>query len=159
MALSSTALADALQNLGEPSSPATAADAWFEAWWKYASQMSFFTDLTLGSAKIAAKPLFVAALLVALTPSSAATPFLTAWEAAQRAVWGALGSVAFLPTYSLCTPAPSPLAGLLEQVRGVGLGAKERDVPAKLFASITDTWTQLFTATPVAPPNTPVLFV
>ena len=160
-------LADALIKLDEPEPPKTpeaVATAWTNAWWAYASQMTFWNPATLLLVEQAAKPAFMAALLPGCVPNPIPGVFYLALELANIAGWmvGSAIPLSLLPIYAPAPLIPPPVPGalvlMLVATVPIGLASPTKEPVRIALATAIDLWSHLFMATPIAgPPPIPIV--
>lgn len=158
MPLLPTTLAKGLMELDEPtppSDPASTALKWFEAWWAYASGMSYLNPATTEAARNLVQGPFVGILTPACVPNPVPGVFFLGLEGAMRVSWLALGTPAtLLPTVLSIIPAPVPFAPMGLAVVPVGLASPSKHPPRLMLATTLHAWT--LTHTLATPSGTPV---
>lgn len=131
----------------------TAAAAWAEVWWSYASGMTYLNPLTLPASKALAVPVFTGLMI----PGLAFGPppvFFGALEGAMRAGWAALGTpVSLLPTFLSIIPAPAPFTPLGLTTVPVGIVAPVKVAVRTLLATLIDSWTRTHLVVQSVPPG------
>jgi hypothetical protein len=163
MPLLAPTLIDALIKMDEPEPPKTpeaTAEAWYQAWWAHAQQMSYWTPGMLPLIEEVVKPLFIAALLPGCIPNPIPGVFYLALELAATAAWvAALNTPGFLlPAVAppaLPPPIPGALVVALVATVPVGLASPSKEPVRIAIATALDLWTHLFTVTLVPPPPPP----
>lgn len=152
MALNPQTLIDELMKLDEPCppNPASAAQRWFDAWWKYAKNMS---HLNQGMDALA-QGVFVPALLPGLIQANPLPVFFAQLEAAMRATWTALGTPVGLKQdlppapgqfqRLSIIPAPAPFVPLGVATVAIGMAIKDssgKNVQRKALGTAIHGWT------------------
>lgn len=154
MPLNPVTLTDALINLDAGAQDVTsAALAWAEAWWEYASGMTYLNPGTLVASQALAVPAFMGAIVPGLVFGQPPV-FFGALELAMRTGWAALGTpVSLLPTYLSITPAPAPFAPTGLTVVSVGMAAPAKEPVRAMLATLIDTWTRTHLVVQSVPPG------
>jgi hypothetical protein len=131
-----------------PKDKPAVAQAWFNAWWKYAQNMTYLTPGGGGRALVESS--FKGILMGGLEPIPVPMPFFLALGSAMLAAWGTLGTPAtLLPPILSLIPQPAPFAPIGVAVVPVGLASKEKQPPRAMLATLIHTWT--ITAQAVGP--------
>ena len=134
----------------------SAAQAWAEAWWAYASQHTFISP-----AALLAKPTIVSAFALALTPGLAWAPlpaFFAALELAMRAGWSptGLGNPLYLmpppPAIVSITPAPAPFTPIGVAVATASIAVTKKEPVRAALAAAIHGWTITHTVSVTVPP-------
>jgi hypothetical protein len=136
------------QNGPNPKNTQETAQAWFNAWWAYAQNMTYLVPGGGGRALV--ESTFKATLMGGLEPIPVPLPFFLALGGAMMAAWSTLGTPASLtpPILSL-SPQPAPFAPIGVAVVPVGLASQEKQAPRAMLAGLIHTWT--ITAQAVGP--------
>lgn len=168
MVLNTATLATALIHMDDsPSqSVAASAEAWFNAWWTYASEMSFWNPLALEVSKAAAREPFILAILPAMVPNPVPGVFFLALETAMGLAWPAASVTpgALLPAYAPLPIAPvfipSVLSAALVALVPTNLASPIKEPPRIAIATAISSWTPLsFVAFLPGSPPTPTPIV
>ncbi len=166
MLLLASTLAAELIRLDEPTSPTTpeeTAEAWFKAWWAYASQMSYWNPLFLSAAELAARTAFIPALVAGCYANPIPGTFYLALELACIAGMVAASAVplALLPAFVpplVPPPVPGALVVALVATVPIGLLMPAKEPVRSAMALAIDIWMHLFMITPSAgPPTVPIV--
>ena len=167
MPLFTPTLIDALIKMDEPEppkSPEATAEVWTNAWWTYASQMTYWNPATLPLVERAVKPVFFATLLPGCIPNPIPGVFYATLELACIAGWMGGGAIpgALLPAFTPASFIPPPVPGALTlglvATVPVGLASPTKEPVRIAIATVVDLWTHLFMVVPSAGPP-PVPFV
>jgi hypothetical protein len=124
------------------------AQAWFDAWWAYAQNMTYLVPG--GGGRVLVEQSFKGILMGGLQPIPVPITFFTMLGNAMLASWASLGTPATLipPILSLI-PQPAPFGPMGVGVVPVGLATKEQGPPKQMLATLIHTWT--ITAQAVGP--------
>jgi hypothetical protein len=131
-----------------PKNTQETAQAWFNAWWTYAQNMTYLVPGGAGRALVESS--FKGLLMGGLEPIPVPLPFFMALGGAMMAAWGTLSSPASLipPILSL-VPQPAPFGPMGVAVVPVGMASNEKQAPRAMLATLIHTWT--ITAQAVGP--------
>lgn len=168
MPLNPATLATALIHMDDSPSQtvAASAEAWFNAWWAYASEMTFWNPLTLEASRAAARLAFIPAILPAMVPNPVPGVFFLALETAMGLAWPAASATpgTLLPAYAPLPIAPVFIPGVLTAslvaLVPTNLASPIKEPPRVAIATAISSWTLLsFTAfLPGSPPvPTPIV--
>jgi hypothetical protein len=131
-----------------PKNKQEVAQAWFNAWWTYAQNMTYL--IPGGGGRVLVESSFKGILMSGLEPSPVPITFFTALGSAMLASWGTLGTPATLtpPILSLI-PQPAPFGPMGLAIVPVGLASSDKQVPRAMLAGLIHGWT--ITAQAVGP--------
>lgn len=131
-----------------PKNKQETAQAWFDAWWKYAQNMTYLTPG--GGGKALVESSFKGILMGGLEPSMDPTSFFNQLGVAMLASWGTLGTPASLmpPILSLI-PQPAPFGPMGLAIVPIGMASSDKQAPRAMLATLIHTWT--ITAQAVGP--------
>lgn len=119
--------------------PSTA-QAWADAWWAFASGMTYFNPASLE----VAKGLAVSAFLPIITPGLVFGPpgtFFLALDGAMSAAWLAAGNMTTLtPPVQVLAPVPGTLGGMVLPQVPTWLAAKDKRLPRTQLAAAIYGW-------------------
>lgn len=131
-----------------PKNKQQVAQAWFDAWWAYAQNMTYLTPG--GGGKSLVESSFKGILMGGLEPGPVPMPFFLALGGAMMAAWGTLGTPAtLLPPILSLIPQPAPFAPMGVAVVPVGIASKNKQAPRAMLAGLIHGWT--ITAQAVGP--------
>jgi len=116
------------------------AQAWFNAWWAYAQNMTYLTPG--GGGRVLVESSFKGILMGGLEPIPVPLPFFLALGGAMAASWASLGIPGILlpPLLSL-TPQSTPFAPMGVAIVPVGIASKEKKPPRAMLAGLIHAWT------------------
>lgn len=153
MPLNPSVLQAELVKLDDPNGPnpknkQETAQAWFNAWWKYAQNMTYL--IPGGGGKALVESSFKGILIGGLELVPIPLPFFMALGAAMLASWATLGTpVTLTPPILSLIPQPVPFGPLGVVVVPIGLVSSDKQVPRAMLATLIHTWT--ITAQAVSP--------
>lgn len=116
------------------------AQAWFNAWWAYAQNMTYL--MPGGGGRALVEQSFKGILMGGLSPIPVPITFFTMLGNAMMASWATLGTPATLmpPILSLI-PQPAPFGPMGVGVVPVGLASKDKGPPKATLAALIHAWT------------------
>jgi hypothetical protein len=153
MPLLPNVLQEELMKIDDPSGPnpknkAEVAQAWFDAWWKYAQNMTYL--IPGGAGRVLVESSFKGILMGGLEPLPVPLPFFLALGGAMMAAWGTLGTpLTLMPPVLSLIPQPAPFAPMGLAVVPVGIVSSTKQVPRAMLAGLIHGWT--ITAQAVGP--------
>jgi hypothetical protein len=123
-----------------PKNKQEVAQAWFNAWWAYAQNMTYLVPGGGGRALVESS--FKGILMGGLEPIPVPLPFFLALGSAMLASWASLGIPGILtpPLLSLI-PQAAPFGPIGVAIVPVGLASSDKKVPRAMLAGLIHTWT------------------
>lgn len=114
----------------------------FDAWWGFASQMTYLNPATLVAAKALVMGPFIGVLTPAMQPSASDAAFWNALNGAMVAAWASLGTPATLtPPLVSATPPVAPLYPLISGVAQANGQLMSSPAARLSVATVIYTWT------------------